>query len=221
MTAIGIVPIREIWEDIEHALVSGTFFPYPVVVGLAKLKSGTFWTKSGIMVQNGFWHDEAVNIGFSAGDAPNYSGTDSDYVNIVSEDFILPARVKTVSGHAFISCYFVFSANTGTGGNSTNFRLNAQMFKMDAAGSVSLIGTAAVSSAIAINSLDYMTSYLVAMPFCQEIELEDIFRLGLRISLEGKRVAGTGSVEIGWNFHIFDLVTGFLKRSYALLPIRK
>lgn len=220
MRAIGIVPESEIWEDIEHLLVSGTFIPYPVVVGLAKLSSGTFWTKSGVLLPNGLWSGEGDAGTFSPGVSPGYSGTDADYVTVASEDFIFPARVANISGHALAACYLIFSANTGAGGNSTSFRLNSQMFKMDSSGAVSLLGTAGAGASAIVNSLDYISTYLTALPFCDESDIEENFRIGLRVTLEGKRLAGTGAVEIGWNFHIFDLTYGLLLRSYAELPIR-
>lgn len=217
----GIVPISEIWEDIEHALRSGTHIPYPVVVGLAKLSSGNFWTKAGIMIPDGFWITEGDWPGvWSAGPAPSWSSTSASYEDITTEDFILPAGVKNVSGHAFVACYFIFNANTGTGGNSSTFRINAQMFKMDSAGNETLEGTSDASAGKVINSLDSVTAYMVAMPHSKETEVSENERLGLRIILQGKREAGTGNVSIGWNLHVVDGLGNYLKRSYAMMPIR-
>lgn len=202
-------------EGVEANLKSGTAFAYPVVVGLARLNSGTLFTKNGVMIVNGFWSAEIDYNDFNS--TIQATTTSATYVDMITEDFVLPISVRTVAGHAFVMIYCVLSATAGT---TIVGKVNAQFFKINSAGTLTLLGTADTSSEYTHSVGGGVSRYFVAFPFVGETDLDDAERIGLRIIVQGKRTAGGATPDITMHYHSVS-APNVSKRTHALLPIKR
>lgn len=202
-------------EGVEDNLKSGTAFAYPVVVGLARLSSGTIFTKNGVMIVNGFWSAEANYNDFNS--TLLATTTSATYEDMITEDFVMPISVRTVSGHAFIMAYLTLSATVDT---TIVGKVNAQFFKINSAGGLTLIGTADTSAEYTHSIGGAVSRYFVCFPYTGDTDLDENERIGIRIIVQGKRTAGSATPDITINYHSVSS-PNVNKRSHALLPIKR
>lgn len=202
-------------EGVEANLKSGTAFAYPVVVGLARMNTGTIFSKSGVMIVNGFWSAEANYNDFNTSLAN--TTTSAAYEDMITEDFVLPISVRTVSGHAFTMIYCVLSATVGT---TVVGRTKAQLFKIDSSGNFTLLGTSDTSAEFTHSVGGDVSKYFIAFPYTGEIDLDENERIGLRIIVQGKRTAGAATPSITLHYHSVSS-PNVNKRTHALLPIKR